>query len=127
MESAVVKPTAAWPPPLVVATLVSSSSRVRAPFPAPTTVSSLFCGGGGTEVQRREKPSVPKGEIAIGAVPPTENVRLAQHTTGATHLEKAAKISSAALVKYPVSAFAGIPNIPGVSSGKDFSICMLYR
>lgn len=44
-----------------------------------------------------------------------------------THLKNAANVSSAALVKYPVSAFAGIPNMPGVSSGNDFSICMLYR
>ncbi len=132
MESAVVKPAAV--PPLVVATLESSSSRLLGLLPAPT-VSNLFLvgarGGGGTAL------SIDRKFTAV--------VRLKRATTsmfdrrkaiilpfflsryGNPHLENAENISSAALVKYPVSAFAGIPNMPGVSSGKDFSMCMLYR
>lgn len=130
MESAVVK--GAGVPPLVVATLESSSSCLLGLLPKPT-VSNLFGGrgGGGSAALSQEKlqqscdcrrdTTSMFHRRKVELLPPL----LSRYYNA--HLENAENISSAALVKYPVSAFAGIPNMPGVSSGKDFSMCMLYR
>lgn len=118
MESVVVKPNVV--PPVVVATLESSSSCCLFVLLAVPTVSNLVWGEHSILIRTR------KNYWWCSFIVVNVDFRLSGQQI-CTHLKNAANVSSAAFVKYPVSAFAGMPNIPGVSSGNDFSICMLYR